>query len=137
MSLAEGGVWQHSIVRMAERKARAAEGKQQVGHDPGGAASAALRPHVADIIRRINVDEFTTLEFIQALQMDPAGKRAFDRALALIPETDEARARMILHGQIVPDLLRETGLVEWNGYAYGHEDPYGVPAWWKKLEPSG
>jgi hypothetical protein len=103
-----------------------------VGHDPAGAAAATLRPHIESIILRINVDEFTTLEFIEALQSDPAAKRAFDQALAIIPETDEGRGRMILHGQIVPDLMRETGLVAWSGYAYGHEDPYGVPAWWKK-----
>lgn len=123
-----------SFGRARVKRGQERKGSSKVGHDPGGAAAAALRPHIADIIRRINVDEFTTLEFIQALQMDPAGKQAFERALAIIPETDEARARMILHGQIVPDLLRETGLVEWAGYAYGHEDPYGVPAWWRKLD---
>ncbi|CAN5832104.1 hypothetical protein BH23CHL2_BH23CHL2_26490 [soil metagenome] len=103
-----------------------------MGHDPAGEAAALLAPHVEDIVRRINVDEFTTLEFIEAMQLDPASKQAFARALAIIPETDERRGRMILHGQIIPDLLRTTGLVEWAGYAYGHEDPYGVPAWWRK-----
>lgn len=103
-----------------------------MSHDPAGAAAAALAPHVESIIPRINVDEFTTLEFIEALRTDPAARRAFEQALAIIPETDEDRARMILHGQIIPDLLRASGLVEWAGYAYGHEDPYGVPAWWRK-----
>ncbi len=103
-----------------------------MGHDPNGAAAKILRPHIEDIIRRINVDEFTTLEFIDAMQLDPASRQAFQQALAIIPETDEGRGRMILHGQIVPDLMRSTGLVQWSGYAYGHEDPYGVPAWWTK-----
>ncbi len=106
-----------------------------MGHDPAGAAASILAPHVQSIIPRINVDEFTTLEFIETMQLDPAAKRAFDQALAIIPETDEGRGRMILHGQIIPDLLRTTGLVEWAGYAYGHEDPYGVPAWWRKVSP--
>jgi hypothetical protein len=35
----------------------------------------------------------------------------------------------------VPQLLRKSGLVEWNGYAYDEDDPYAVPAWWKKLQP--
>jgi hypothetical protein len=96
------------------------------------AAAEVLAPHVRDIVLRINVDEFTTLEFIEALQLDRAAKHAWERALAIIPEIDERRGRMILHGQVVPDLLRATGLVEWAGYAYGHEDPYGVPAWWRK-----
>jgi hypothetical protein len=104
--------------------------------DPISVAAGVLAAHIRDIVLRINVDEFTTLEFIEALQMDPAAKRAFERALAIIPETDDRRGRMILHGQVVPDLLRATGLVEWSGYAYGHEDPYGVPAWWRKLSPT-
>ncbi len=103
-----------------------------MGHDPAGAAAATLAPHVQSIIPRINVDEFTTLEFIDAMQLDPAASQAVARALAIIPEMDEERGRMILHGQIIPDLLRQTGLVEWAGYAYGHDDPYGVPAWWRK-----
>lgn len=107
-----------------------------MGHDPAGAAAATLAPHVEDILRRINVDEFTTLEFIEAMQLDPAAARAFNQALAVIPETDERRGRLILHGQIIPDLLRATGLVEWAGYAYGHEDPHGVPAWWRKTSAS-
>lgn len=108
-----------------------------MGHDPAGAAAANLKPHVESIVKRINVDEFTTLEFIEAMQMDPDAEQAFARALAIIPETDERRGLMILHGQIIPDLLRTTGLVEWAGYAYGHEDPYGVPAWWRKVSGNG
>jgi hypothetical protein len=108
-----------------------------MGHDPAGAAARTLAPHVESIIPRINVDEFTTLEFIEAMQLDPAAGRALTQALTIIPETDEGRARMILHGQIIPDLLRATGLVEWDGYAYGHEDPFGVPAWWRRRTAEG
>ncbi len=92
-----------------------------------------LEPHIKDIITRINVDEFTTAEFIQALQMDPAAGDAFKRALDHWHESDDRLSRLVLHGQVIPQLLRKSGLVEWAGYAHGEEDPYGVPAWWKKL----
>ncbi|MFW6075557.1 MAG: hypothetical protein ACOC9Y_08170 [Chloroflexota bacterium] len=92
-----------------------------------------LEPHISGIISRINVDEFTTAEFIQALQMDPEAQRAFQDALDHWPETDERLSRLVLHGQVIPQLLRRSKLVEWAGYAHGEEDPYGVPAWWKKL----
>lgn len=94
--------------------------------------SEILEPHIQSIIARINVDEFTTAEFIQALQMDPDANRAFQRALAHWPETDERLSRLVLHGQVIPQLLRKSEMVEWAGYAHGEEDPYGVPAWWKK-----
>ena len=37
--------------------------------EPAEEAAAMLRPYVEGIIRRINVDEFTTAEFIEALQL--------------------------------------------------------------------
>ena len=103
--------------------------------DPAGTAAKLLAPHVRSIVQRINVDQFTTLELIEAMRLDPEAKSAFETALSIIPETEESRSRMILHGQIIPDLLRASKLVAWDGYAYGHEDPHGVPAWWRKVEP--
>lgn len=97
------------------------------------AATQILAPYIDDILSRINVDEFTTLEFIGALQLDPAAKQAFERALQSWPENDERMSRMVIHGQVVPVLLRSSALVEWMGYAHGEEDPYGVPAWWRRL----
>ena len=37
---------------------------------------------------------------------------------------------MVIHGQVIPGILRRTNLVEWAGYAHGESDPYAVPAWW-------
>ena len=95
-----------------------------------------MRPYIAPIIERINVDEFTTAEFIQALNMDPESAAVYEQAIERWHEQDEQAAKLVIHGQVVPQLLRRSGIVEWSGYAYGHEDPYGVPAWWKKTAAS-
>jgi hypothetical protein len=103
--------------------------------DPIEAVTQFLRPYIAPIVRRLNVDEFTTVEFIEAMRMDEATNRAYLMGLDRWPESDEHLAKMVVHGQIIPTLLRETGLVEWAGFAHGEEDPYAIPAWWRKLSP--
>jgi hypothetical protein len=95
-----------------------------------------LRPYIAPIIERINVDEFTTVEFISALQMDPPTQAAYEESIRRWHESNPEMARMVIHGQVIPQLLRRSGLVEWSGYAYGEPDPYAVPAWWRKTSPS-
>lgn len=101
--------------------------------DPIEEVIAFMEPYIAPIIMRINVDDFTTAEFIQALNMDPDTSAVYNEAIDRWHENNEEAARMVIHGQVIPQLLRRSGLVEWSGYAYGHEDPYGVPAWWTKI----
>lgn len=100
--------------------------------DPVEEVIEFMRPYIVPIIDRINVDEFTTSEFIQALNMDPETAEIYQQAIAMWHEHDDNAARLVIHGQVIPQLLRRSGSVEWSGYAYGHEDPFGVPAWWKK-----
>jgi hypothetical protein len=95
-----------------------------------------LRPYIAPIVERINVDEFTTVEFIEAMQLDPATCAAYQKAITRWIEPGEFRAKTVIHGQVIPLLLRQTGMVEWVGYAHGEYDPYAVPAWWRKLAPT-
>jgi hypothetical protein len=92
-----------------------------------------VEPYIDPIIERINVDEFTTIEFIQALNMDPETAEVYAETLARWPERDPHLAKLVVHGQVIPQALRRSRLVEWAGYAYGEEDPFGVPAWWRKL----
>ncbi len=80
--------------------------------DPVDAIIEFLDPYVAPIIERINVDEFTTPEFVMAMQMDPLTKQAYERALAMWHENNPRMARMVIHGQVIPQLLRRSGLVE-------------------------
>lgn len=104
--------------------------------DPLEAATAFMEPFVFDVIERINVDEFTTVDFIEALQLDPEVKQAYEEAVAHWPDTNERAAKMVIHGQVIPTLLRKSGRVEWAGYAHGVADDYAVPAWWRRL-PEG
>lgn len=93
-----------------------------------------LKPYIAPIVERITVDEFTTVEFIEAMQLDPDTRAAYENALERWIEPGEFRAKAVIHGQVIPLLLRETGLVEWAGFAHGEPDEFAVPAWWRKLE---
>lgn len=102
--------------------------------DPIEEVITYMEPYIAPIIERINVDEFTTVEFIEALNMDPQTAYVYQQAIERWHENDEQAAKLVVHGQVVPQLLRRSGLVEWSGYAYGYDDPYGVPAWWKKID---
>lgn len=88
-----------------------------------------LTPVLTDILERVDADEFTTPQFIEVLQTDPAAKAAYEEALRRWGE-DETYSKMVIHGQVIPTILRRSDLVEWAGYAYGEDDPYAVPAWW-------
>ncbi|MCC6790209.1 MAG: hypothetical protein IT336_00905 [Thermomicrobiales bacterium] len=88
-----------------------------------------LAPVVHDILGRIDGETFTTVQFIELMQTDPDGKAAYVEALARWGE-DENYSKMVVHGQVIPGILRRSELVEWAGYAHGEHDPYAVPAWW-------
>lgn len=95
-----------------------------------------LAPHVDDILARIDADEFTTPQFIEVLRSDPVADAAYQEALARWGEGEEY-AKMVVHGQVIPGLLRRSPLVEWAGYAHGERDPYAVPAWWTLRRSEG
>ena len=88
-----------------------------------------LQPAIDDILSRIEGDEFTTTEFIDLLQTDPDGNAAYHEALRRWGE-GERYARMVIHGQVIPGILRRSARVEWLGFAHGVDDPYAVPARW-------
>jgi hypothetical protein len=88
-----------------------------------------LFPVVVDLLQRLEGDEFTTPQFIEVMQTDPRAKAAYDEALRRWGENEE-RSKMVVHGQVIPGVLRRSELVEWAGYAHGEVDPYAVPAWW-------
>ena len=88
-----------------------------------------LQPTIEDILSRIEGDEFTTTEFIDLLQTDPQGNAAYHEALRRWGEGDRY-ARMVIHGQVIPGILRRSQQVEWLGFAHGVDDSYAVPARW-------
>jgi hypothetical protein len=38
---------------------------------------------------------------------------------------------MVVHGQVIPLILRASPLVEWAGFAHGEPDEFAVPAVWR------
>src|SRR5215216_7449908 len=93
------------------------------------AITAFLTPTIDGILSRIEGDEFTTTEFIALLQSDPDANAAYLEALRRWGE-GERSAKMVVHGQVIPGILRRSNLVEWLGFAYGEDDPYAVPGRW-------
>lgn len=93
---------------------------------------AFLAPAIEDLLCRIEGEEFTTPELIAVIEMDPASDAAYREALRRWGE-GERYAKMVVHGQVIPAVLRQSGLVEWIGFAHGEDDPYGVPARWRLL----
>jgi hypothetical protein len=96
------------------------------------AVTAFLAPTIEDILSRIEGDEFTTTEFVALLQSDPEANAAYLEALRRWGEGDRA-AKMVVHGQVIPGVLRRSNLVEWLGFAHGEDDPYAVPGRWRLL----
>jgi len=105
--------------------------------DPVAALVDFLGPVVAGLLRRIDpeIEEFTTIDFIDVMQDDPAAADAYEAALRRWGE-DPRRAKMVVHGQVIPLAMRLSGLVEWAGFAHGEEDEYAVPARWRLLPPA-
>ncbi len=92
-----------------------------------------LKPAIDDVLMRIEGEEFTTTEFISLMQTDPQANAAYQEALRRWGEGDRY-ARMVVHGQVVPGILRQSPRVEWIGFAHGVDDPYAVPARWRIVE---
>lgn len=89
-----------------------------------------MLPTVADILSRLEGDEFSTGDLVAIMRGDPAAAAAYDEAVVRWGE-GERYAKMVIHGQVIPVAMRRTGLVEWLGFAHGEEDPYAVPARWR------
>lgn len=88
-----------------------------------------MAPSVHSVLERIDADEFTTVQFIEVLLTDPDAEAAYREALVRWGE-DETYSKMVVHGQVIPGILRRSPLVAWAGYAHGERDEYAVPAWW-------
>ncbi len=94
------------------------------------AIMAFLAPTLDDILSRIEGDEFTTTEFVALVQSDPEANAAYLEALRRWGE-GERSGKMVVHGQVIPGILRRSALLEWLGFAHGEDDPYAVPGRWR------
>lgn len=90
---------------------------------------------VNGLLQRIDGDSFTTTQFIELLRSVPEGEAAYDAAWRRWGEQEHS-SKMVIHGQVIPLVLRRSSFVSWDGYAHDEQDDYAVPAWWK-LVPEG
>jgi hypothetical protein len=81
---------------------------------------------------------FTTYRFIKALRQDPEAEKAYQQALATLAETPgwSHAAAQVLHGQVIPELLRTFPNVRFAGFAHDapadERDGTAVPSYWRK-----
>ena len=89
-----------------------------------------LTPVIEELLERLEGDEFTTVDFIEVMRADEAGEAGYQEAVRRWGESDQY-AKMVLHGQVIPGVLRRSQRVEWLGFAHGVPDAYAVPANWR------
>lgn len=92
-------------------------------------------PYIEDLLRRLDGDEFSTNELIDIMLQVPDTKAAYDAAGRSWGEP-KRQTKMVLHGQIIPGVLRKSSLVEWVGFAYGEADDFAVPGIWRLVPQS-
>jgi hypothetical protein len=112
---------------------------EHVAHAPDERSIELLEPVIAELLTKSGPGRFSTRALIEALQSFPEGQRAYEEALAVAGEEarSEQMARQILHGQVVPDILRHSRLVRFQGFIHGapdEDDGYGIPSWWERIE---
>ena len=88
-----------------------------------------MAPAVEAILARVDVAEFTTPDFIDAFRSDPTAEAVYQEALRRWGEDDRS-SKLVIHGQVIPGVLRQSEQVRWAGFAHEIEDEYAVPAWW-------
>lgn len=95
--------------------------------------AALMAGPVNDVLARLEGEEFTTPDFIALLRTDPAANAVYEEAVRRWGEQERA-AKMVVHGQVIPLILRASPLVEWAGFAYGERDEFAVPAVWRLVQ---
>lgn len=106
-----------------------------MAHGGGEEPYLILEPEVAAAVARMPADRFSTKRLIDGIQLTAEGKAAYEAALAAA-DADHSMARMIVHGQVVPGLLRRSPRVRFAGFIHGapeESDPFHVPSWWRRV----
>ncbi|HEX2914249.1 MAG TPA: hypothetical protein VH186_25850 [Chloroflexia bacterium] len=93
-----------------------------------------LRPLIIPTLALLPNPEFTTREFIMYLRATNPGEDAYTQAVSAWKD-NLTLGRQTVHGQIIPQLLREEAKASWAGYVYNdqnEEDGLSVPSRWLK-----
>lgn len=95
-----------------------------------------MTPAIDVLLANLEGEEFTSAEFIELMQQFPPTKAVYDEAMRAWGEAKRP-SRMVIHGQVIPAVLRKSDRVEWLGFAYGEADDYAVPGRWRLLPERG
>jgi len=98
----------------------------------------ALGPSVESAIARMPTSMFSTKALIEQLRADESGQAAYEKALEVLAEegAPEHTAHLVVHGQVIPGLLRRSSQVRFAGFIHGdpsQDDGYAVPSWWQRV----
>lgn len=89
-----------------------------------------MTPYIEDLLRKLEGEEFSTNDLIKIMLQVPDTKMAYDAAGRAWGEKRK-QTKMVLHGQVIPNVLRHSKQVEWVGFAYGEADEFAVPGLWR------
>ena len=110
-----------------------------ISRDTYEAALEAVTSHVFRTLERApRGRRFTTHQFIKAFRQDPEAEAAYQRAIEILAQSPgwSHAAAQVLHGQIIPELLRATPNVHFAGFAHDapadQRDGTHVPSYWRK-----
>ena len=101
---------------------------------PWEAAYELLKPLIKPTLALVPEPEFTTRQFVIYLRATEPGEEAYTRAVSHWKDNFNL-GRQTIHGQVVPQLLREEAAATWGGYVYNdpaEEDGLSVPSRWLK-----
>ncbi len=102
--------------------------------EPWARAYHLLRPLVAPTLALLPAPEFTTRQFVLYLRATNPGEEAYTQAVSGWKD-NLTLGRQTVHGQVVPQLLRDEAGATWAGYVYNEpeeEDGLHVPSRWLK-----
>ncbi len=88
-------------------------------------------------IARMPEPRFSTKRLIAEIRASEEGEAAYQEALKTLgPDPgSEHMGTMVLHGQVIPGLLRRSSLVRFGGFIHGNpaeDDGFAVPSLWVK-----
>lgn len=101
---------------------------------PQATAYDLLRPLVSLTLALLPEPEFTTRQFVMYLRATDPGEDAYTQAVSLWKD-NFTLGRQTIHGQVIPQLLREEARASWVGYVYNdpaEDDGLSVPSRWLK-----
>lgn len=101
---------------------------------PWEQAYQLLQPLIIPTLMLIPGEDFTSRQFAIYLRATEPGEDAYQMAVSGWKD-NLTLGRQTVHGQILPQLLRECGKAEWGGYIYDdpeEDDGLSVPSFWIK-----